>query len=47
MLQASGAHYLGSEPALIVPGRWRRNGGGDGYITDGQIKEYALSAARC
>jgi hypothetical protein len=47
MLQASGAHFVGSEASRIPPHQWRRNGGGDRYMTDGQIKVYALSAQHC
>lgn len=47
MLERSGAHYLGRGWSRIPPGRWRRNGGGDRYVTDGQIKTYALSARSC
>ncbi|HEV2596163.1 MAG TPA: LssY C-terminal domain-containing protein [Sphingomicrobium sp.] len=47
MLQRAGAEYLGSEPSHIRPFRWRRNGGGDRYITDGQVRAYALRTASC
>ena len=47
MLQSSGARYLGSQPSRIAPRRWRRNGGGDRYITDGQIKAYAWRSTTC
>ncbi len=44
MLQASGARYLGSQSSRIPPLQWRRNGGGDRYVTDGLIKSYAIRA---
>lgn len=47
MFQRSGADYLGSQSSRILPFHWRRNGGGDRYITDGQIKAYALRPASC
>lgn len=47
MLRRSGAQYRGTQPSRIPPGQWRRNGGGDRYVTDGLIKTYALSAASC
>lgn len=47
MLQANGAHYLGSQLSRIPPGQWRRNGGGDRYVTDGFIKTYALPSGSC
>lgn len=47
MLEKSGAHYLGSQSSRIRPGRWQRNGGGDRYITDGQIRTYGLSPGSC
>lgn len=47
LLERSGAHYLGSQSSRIGRGKWRRNGGGDRYITDGEIKAYALSGPAC
>ena len=47
MLQGSGAQYRGTLPSRIAPGHWRRNGGGDRYITDGLIKTYSLRASSC
>ncbi len=47
MLQGRGAQYRGTQPSGIPAGRWRRNGGGDRYITDGQIRVYALPPASC
>lgn len=46
-LQKGGANYLGNQPSRVPPHRWRRNGGGDHYITDGQIKAYAVAGATC
>jgi hypothetical protein len=48
LLQASGATAGGSFPSRIAPGQWHRNGGGDRYRTDGQIKVFSLpSSAGC
>lgn len=47
MLKLAGAQYAGSQSSRIPPSRWRRNGGGDRYVTDGQIKAFSLKAARC
>ena len=47
MLQGAGARYLGSQPSRIPPFRWRRNGGGDRYVTDGKIKAYQLPRTGC
>lgn len=47
MLERNGATYRGNMPSRILPGRWRRNGGGDRYITDGLIKTYAIKAREC
>jgi hypothetical protein len=46
-LEEGGAHYVGSQPSRIPPRTWRRNGGGDRYITDGLIKTYALNSGGC
>lgn len=43
MLQRQGAHFEGTQPSRVPPGRRQRNGGGDPYYTDGLIKVYALS----
>jgi LssY C-terminus len=47
MLEQSGAHFGGSQVSRIPPGQWRRNGGGDRYVTDGLIKTYALGPHSC
>jgi hypothetical protein len=47
LLMANGAVPGASESSRIVPGQWHRNGGGDHYRTDGQIKVYALAARGC
>ena len=47
VLEQGGAHYLGSQTARIEPGSWRRNGAGDRYVTDGQIKAFALTSNIC
>ncbi len=47
VFKLSGAHYLGNQSAHIEPERWRRNGAGDRYITDGQIKAFALTSSPC
>lgn len=47
MLEKNGARYLGSQPSRIAPGKWRRNGGGDHYVTDGLIKTYDLRSNVC
>lgn len=47
LLQRIGARYAGSQPSHIPPDQWRRNGGGDRYVTDGLIKSYALSSGSC
>ena len=45
LLATSGAHFAGTTPSRIAPGRRHRNGGGDPYVTDGLIRSYIL--ARC
>ena len=47
LLEQSGAHYLGNQSAHIQPDHWRRNGAGDRYVTDGQIKAYSIRSAAC
>lgn len=47
MLGQGGARYVGSASSSIAPGQWRRNGGGDRYKTDGQIKIYDVNSASC
>lgn len=47
MLEKSGAHYVGSQSSRIMPGRWHRNGGGDKYITDGDIRSYTFNPSGC
>jgi len=47
LLEASGARYAGSQESRIPAHRWRRNGGGDRYITDGLIKTYVLGPPSC
>ena len=47
LLEQSGGRYIGSEPSRLTPGVWHRNGGGDRYRTDGQIKAYVLSPVSC
>lgn len=42
LLRDQGARLTGSEPSRIPPGQWRRNGGGDRYITDGRIVDLTL-----
>ena len=47
VLGQGGAHYLGNQSAHIQPDHWRRNGAGDRYVTDGQIKAFALTSGTC
>ena len=47
LLQRAGAQYVGDQASRIAPHRWRRNGGGDRYITDGEIKAFLLKGASC
>jgi hypothetical protein len=42
LLNAAGGQFAGTEPSRIAPGKPHRNGGGDHYVTDGQIKVYKL-----
>jgi hypothetical protein len=47
MLTKIGASYSGSASSRIAPGQWRRNGGGDRYRTDGQIRTYDVRLVKC
>ena len=47
VLEQGGAHYLGNQSAHIQPDHWHRNGAGDRYVTDGQIKAFALTSGTC
>lgn len=47
LLERSGGRYIGSQPSRLTPGVWHRNGGGDRYRTDGQIKAYTLGPVSC
>ena len=47
MLESEGARLAGTGPSNIPAGRRQRNGGGDPYVTDGVIKTYSLSQAKC
>lgn len=47
MLQQNGARYLGTSSSRVPAHRWRRNGGGDKYMTDGAIKAYSLTGGSC
>jgi len=47
LLMASGAILHASESSRIAPGRSHRNGGGDKYWTDGQIRVFTLPAISC
>lgn len=47
LLTESGATPGGTESSRITPNQWQRNGGGDRYRTDGNIKIYTLANATC
>jgi hypothetical protein len=47
LLEQNGGKYVGSQLSRLAPGVWHRNGGGDRYRTDGQIKSYSLGPVRC
>lgn len=47
LLKKSGARFAGTQTSNIVPGQWRRNGAGDRYVSDGQIKAFALTSVTC
>lgn len=46
-LESGGARFVEKQSSRIAPGRWHRNGGGDKYMTDGQINDYVLNATPC
>jgi hypothetical protein len=47
LIVANGGALIGAVSSRIVPNSWRRNGGGDRYRTDGQIKIYRVGEGGC
>jgi hypothetical protein len=47
ILAASGGKPAGTQPSRIPPNQWQRNGGGDRYRTDGNIRIYEVPSIDC
>lgn len=47
ILERNGAGLVARKPSRIPPRQWRRNGGGDRYMTDGMINSYAVPFRSC
>jgi hypothetical protein len=47
LLTAAGAQQNGTQSSRIAPNQWHRNGGGDRYRTDGQIRVFTLPPLTC
>jgi hypothetical protein len=47
LITANGGALTGTMSSRIAPNTWHRNGGGDRYRTDGQIRVYTVGASGC